>query len=68
MNQSMLWVVSTTNSAAWSGLHGPGFFFLSSCSVGVVGGISSTISRSPSCSVAIMMLVQLDVTLQWKIL
>ena len=33
-------------------------FFLGSCSVGVVGGVSSTILRFPSSSVAIMMLVQ----------
>ena len=39
---------------ASSGLHGPGFLFLGSCSVGVVGGVSSTISRSSSCSVAIV--------------
>ena len=58
MNQSTLLVVSITNSVAWSGLRGPGFFFagdsfLGSCSVGIVGGVSFNISRSSSCSVAI---------------
>ena len=51
----MLLFVSGTNSAAWSGLHGPGFYLpgdnltLGLVSVAVVGGIdssSSAVSRS----------------------